>query len=34
MEKQTSKAHTRQRILSEAARVMRETGTEGIGGPR
>ena len=31
MEKQTSKAHTRQRILSEAARVMRETGTEGIG---
>ncbi|MGK3143441.1 TetR/AcrR family transcriptional regulator [Pantoea sp. C2G6] len=31
MEKQSSKAHTRQRILSEAARVMRETGTEGIG---
>jgi TetR/AcrR family transcriptional repressor of nem operon len=31
MEKQGSKAHTRQRILSEAARVMRETGTEGIG---
>ena len=31
MEKQSSKAHTRQRILDEAARVMRETGTEGIG---
>lgn len=31
MEKQGSKAHTRQRILDEAARVMRETGTEGIG---
>lgn len=31
MEKQSSKAQTRQRILDEAARVMRETGTEGIG---
>jgi len=31
MEKQRSKAQTRQRILSEAARVMREFGTEGIG---
>jgi len=31
MEKQGSKAQTRQRILDEAARVMRETGTEGIG---
>jgi len=31
MEKQSSKAHTRRRILDEAARVMRETGTEGIG---
>ncbi|SUB14992.1 Uncharacterised protein [Pantoea agglomerans] len=31
MEKQSSKAHTRRRILEEAARVMRETGTEGIG---
>ncbi|MDH2068314.1 TetR/AcrR family transcriptional regulator [Pantoea sp. GD03673] len=31
MEKHSSKANTRQRILDEAARVMRETGTEGIG---
>lgn len=31
MEKQSSKMQTRQRILDEAARVMRETGTEGIG---
>lgn len=31
MKKQGSKAQTRQRILDEAARVMRETGTEGIG---
>jgi len=31
MEKQSSKAQTRQRILDEAAHVMRETGTEGIG---
>ncbi|MFE0586061.1 TetR/AcrR family transcriptional regulator [Pantoea vagans] len=31
MEKQSSKAQTRQRILDAAARVMRETGTEGIG---
>ena len=31
MEKQGSKVQTRQRILDEAARVMRETGTEGIG---
>ncbi|THB84752.1 TetR/AcrR family transcriptional regulator [Pantoea allii] len=31
MEKQGSKAQTRRRILDEAARVMRETGTEGIG---
>jgi len=31
MEKQGSKAQTRQRILDEAAHVMRETGTEGIG---
>jgi len=31
MEKQSSKMQPRQRILDEAARVMRETGTEGIG---
>ncbi|MEZ3500760.1 TetR/AcrR family transcriptional regulator [Pantoea sp. KPR_PJ] len=31
MDKQTHKARTRQRILHEAARVMRECGTEGIG---
>lgn len=31
MEKQTHKARTRQRILEEAARVMREKGTESIG---
>ncbi|WP_337011637.1 TetR/AcrR family transcriptional regulator [Pantoea sp. AS142] len=30
MEKQSSKVHTRQRILSEAVRVIRETGTKGI----
>ena len=31
MDKQTHKARTRQRILEEAARVMRECGTESIG---
>lgn len=31
MEKQSHKARTRQRILDEAAVVMRESGTEGIG---
>ena len=31
MEKLSHKARTRQRILDEAARVMREVGTEGIG---
>lgn len=31
MDKQNHKARTRQRILDEAARVMREGGTEGIG---
>lgn len=31
MDKQSHKARTRQRILDEAARVMRECGTEGIG---
>ncbi|OQP30959.1 TetR/AcrR family transcriptional regulator [Pantoea latae] len=31
MDKQSPKARTRQRILEEAARVMRESGTESIG---
>lgn len=31
MEKMSHKARTRQRILDEAARIMREVGTEGIG---